>query len=156
MKMPRELLSGGEALWLFYPEKTLSMGEFAIGTNTFAYKIAKRYRIIDKLPILLLEKMGPHIAIGDPCYAWNEESVVYNILDNKEIIAKDNERTMLRYKNPSKAYTNIHIDITIPYDEIALLQVIKPDREKLDIVKDGKYALKGVEELNKPFEYKEG
>ena len=141
---------------LFYPEKTLSMGEFAIGTNTFAYKIAKRYRIIDKLPILLLEKMGPHIAIGDPCYAWNEESVVYNILDNKEIIAKDNERTMLRHKNPSEAYTNIHIDITIPYDEIALLQVLKPDREKLDIVKNGKYALKGVEELNKPFEYKEG
>jgi len=140
---------------LFYPEKTLPMGEFAIGTNTLAYRIAKKYSIIDKLPILLVEKMGPHIAIGDPCYAWNEENVVYNILNNKEIIAKDNERTILKHKKPSEAYTNIHIDITIPYDEIALLQVIKPDREKLDIIKNGKYALKGVEELNKPFEYKE-
>ncbi len=46
---------------------SLPMGEFAIGTNTVAYAMAQRFGIIDKLPILIVEKMGPHFAVGDTC-----------------------------------------------------------------------------------------
>ena len=42
--------------------ETLPMGEFAIGTNTTAYEVALRYGILDKFPILIAEKMGPHFA----------------------------------------------------------------------------------------------
>lgn len=35
---------------------TLPMGEFAIGTNTTAYRMARDYQIADKLPILIAEK----------------------------------------------------------------------------------------------------
>ena len=37
---------------------TLPMGEFAIGTNTTAYVMGRRYGITDKLPILIAEKQG--------------------------------------------------------------------------------------------------
>ena len=37
------------------------MGEFAIGTNTTAYVMAKTYDILYQLPILIVEKMGPSI-----------------------------------------------------------------------------------------------
>ncbi len=74
---------------------TLAMGEFAIGTNTAAYAMAKKYGIVDKLPILIAEKMGPHFAVGDTCYSWSEDSAVFNP-DGKEIIARDNEVSLLR------------------------------------------------------------
>ena len=65
-----------ENLLFYHP--TLPMGEAAIGTNTYAYALAKKYDIFNKLPILIAEKMGPHFAFGDTCYS-NEESVkVYN------------------------------------------------------------------------------
>ena len=48
--------------------ETLPMGEFAIGTNTTAYRMARDYGIADKLPILIAEKTGPHFAVGDTCY----------------------------------------------------------------------------------------
>ena len=37
----------------------LPLGEFAIGTNTTAYVMARKYNIVEKLPILIVEKMGP-------------------------------------------------------------------------------------------------
>jgi hypothetical protein len=40
---------------------TLPLGEFAIGTNTTAYRMAKDFDIADKLPILIAEKTGPHL-----------------------------------------------------------------------------------------------
>ena len=46
---------------------SVPMGEFAIGTNTTAYGMAQRFQILDKLPILIVEKMGPHFAVGDNC-----------------------------------------------------------------------------------------
>ena len=38
---------------LLLPHKTLPIGEFAIGTNTTAYQIAKKYDILSLLPILI-------------------------------------------------------------------------------------------------------
>ena len=49
---------------LFHNHDSLPMGEFAIGTNTTAYVVAKKYQIEEKMPILIAEKMGPHFAVG--------------------------------------------------------------------------------------------
>jgi len=68
----------------------LPLGEFAIGTNTAAYAMAKKYNIGSKLPILIAEKTGPHFAVGDTCYSFAEDSPMYNP-DGKEVIARDNE-----------------------------------------------------------------
>ena len=62
---------------ILFHHPTLPMGEFAIGTNTTAYVAAGKYRIADKLPILIAEKMGPHFAVGDTCYSWSEDTAVY-------------------------------------------------------------------------------
>jgi len=137
---------------LFFPHSTLPMGEFAIGTNTLAYMIAKKYHLTASLPILLLEKMGPHFAIGDPCYAWGEEQPIFNLLDGKEVVAKENEKTGRRHAEPERAYTNIHIDITLPYDEIAFVRAVQQDGRQLDIIRNGRFVLEGVEELNAPFD----
>ncbi len=75
---------------LLYNRDTLPMGEFAIGTNTTAYVMAKKYDILYQLPILIVEKMGPHFAVGDTCYSHCEETEVHNP-DGKEIVAKYNE-----------------------------------------------------------------
>ena len=52
---------------LLFPHKTLPIGEFAIGTNTLAYVMAQKYNILKIMPVLIVEKMGPHFAIGDTC-----------------------------------------------------------------------------------------
>lgn len=136
---------------LLFHHKTLPIGEFAIGTNTTAYVMAQKYNIADKLPILIAEKMGPHFAVGDTCYSHEEEVRVYN-LDGKEIVAKENDYSKLRKTEPKKAYFNCHTDITIPYDEIALIEAVRPDGSGIAIIKNGKFVLNGCEELNKPFE----
>lgn len=79
--------------------------------------MAQKYQIADKLPILIAEKMGPHFAVGDTCYSWAEDTSVYNP-DGKEIIARDNEVSILRKEDPSRAYFGCHTDITIPYEEL--------------------------------------
>lgn len=136
---------------LLFPHSTLPLGEFAIGTNTLAYVIAEKYGIIDKLPILIVEKMGPHFAIGDTCFSWSEDTPVFNQLDGKEIIARDNEHSILRKEDVSKAYTNCHTDITIPYDALGEISVIRKDKEPLTLIKDGRFVLEGTEVLNEPF-----
>ncbi len=137
---------------LLFPHKTLPLGEFAIGTNTLAYVIAKRHNIMNVLPVLIIEKMGPHFAIGDTCFTMEEDKPIYNPLDKKEIIARENEKTALRKTNMKEAYTYIHTDITLPYESIEFITVITKSGEKIDIIKNGKFLLKGCEELNKPFE----
>ena len=102
---------------VLFNHETLPLGEFAIGTNTTAYMAAKRYGIGPKLPILIAEKMGPHFAVGDTCFSWSEDNPTYNP-DGKRIMAKDNECSVLRKEDVSKAYFNCHTDITIPYDEL--------------------------------------
>ncbi|MDE7312346.1 MAG: aminopeptidase [Eubacterium sp.] len=128
---------------------TLPMGEFAVGTNTAAYRMARDYQIADKLPILIAEKTGPHFAVGDTCYSHAEDTKVYNP-DGKEIVARENEVSMLRAEDVSKAYFNCHTDITIPYDELDEITVILPDRGTIDVIRDGKFVVPGTEVLNVP------
>ena len=137
---------------VMYHHETLPLGEFAIGTNTTAYVMAKKYGIADKLPILIAEKMGPHFAVGDTCYSWQEDTPVYNS-NGKEIIARDNEVSLLRREDPSKAYFGCHTDITIPYEEIGHIEVIREDGSRIPLIEDGRFVLPGTEELNKPLKY---
>ncbi len=136
---------------ILYNHKTLPLGEFAIGTNTTAYVTAKKYGIEDKLTILIAEKMGPHFAVGDTCYSWSEENRVYNP-DGKEIVAKDNSISILRKEDVSKAYFQCHTDITIPYEEIASIEVVKRDGSREMLLKDGRFVLEGTLELNVPLD----
>ena len=135
---------------ILFHHDTLPMGEFAIGTNTTAYVACNKFGIGDKLPILIAEKMGPHFAVGDTCYSHAEDLRVYNP-DGKEIVAKENSVSALRKENPQKAYFNCHTDITIPYDELSLIEIIKEDNTRESIIADGRFVLKGTEELNEPF-----
>lgn len=135
---------------VMYRHETLPLGEFAIGTNTTAYVMAEKYKIAEKLPILIAEKMGPHFALGDTCYSFSEEQKLFNP-NGKEIVAKDNQCSLLRKEDPSKAYFNCHTDITIPYKELALIEVLCRDGRKVEIIRDGRFVLPGTEELNAPF-----
>ena len=128
---------------------TLPLGEFAIGTNTTAYVVAKKYGIEDKMPILIAEKMGPHFAVGDTCYSWSEENRLYN-RNGKEIVAKDNSISILRKEDVSKAYFQCHTDITIPYEEIAEIAVVTKEGKRILLLQDGRFVLPGTEVLNEP------
>lgn len=135
---------------VLYNHDTLPIGEFAIGTNTTAYVVAQKYGIEDKLPILIAEKMGPHFAVGDTCYSWSEDVKVYNP-NGKEIVARDNEVSILRKEDISKAYYQCHTDITIPYEELAEISVITEKGEKIMILQNGRFVVPGTEALNEPF-----
>ena len=93
--------------------------------------------------------MGPHFAVGDTCYSWSEDTPVYNP-DGKEIIARDNEISEMRKEDVSLAYYGCHSDITIPYDELDKITVIRKDGSTEDIIADGKFVLVGTEQLNEP------
>lgn len=134
---------------ILHNHDTLPLGEFAIGTNTTAYVVAKKYQIEDKMPILIAEKMGPHFAVGDTCYSWSEENKLYNP-DGKEIVAKDNSVSILRKKDVSKAYFQCHTDITIPYEELEEIAVVTEKGERIMLLKDGHFVLSGTEILNEP------
>ncbi len=136
---------------ILFHHETIPMGEFAIGTNTTAYRMADRYQIADKLPILIAEKMGPHFAFGDTCYSWQEDNAVYNP-DGKEIIARDNEISILRKTDIGKAYFGCHTDITIPYEELGEITVICTDGREITLIRNGRFVLDGTEELNRPLE----
>ena len=117
---------------LLHHHETLPLGEFAIGTNTTAYVMAQKYNI------------------ADTCYSWSEDTAVYNP-DGKEIIARDNEVSILRKEDISKAYLGCHTDITIPYDELDKIWVEIENGENIEIIRDGKFVLEGTEKLNEPF-----
>ena len=125
----------------------LPLGEFAIGTNTTAYAMARRFSIGDKLPILIAEKMGPHFAVGDTCYSFAEDSPMYNP-DGREVIARDNEISLLRRTDMSRAYFSCHTDITIPYSELGDIKAVRADGSRIDIICQGRFVLEGTEELN--------
>jgi aminopeptidase len=136
---------------LLQNRETLPIGEFAIGTNTTAYVMANRYQIVYKLPILIVEKMGPHFAVGDTCYSYSEENRLLNP-DGKEIVAKDNECSILRKEDESKAYFHCHTDITIPYAEIGSIRSVHADGTEVEIMRNGRFVLPGTEELNRPLD----
>ena len=135
---------------LLYNHDSLPLGEFAIGTNTTAYMMGKKYDIVRQLPILIAEKTGPHFAIGDTCYQMSEDFKVYNP-DGKEIVARDNEISLLRKSDPSKAYFSCHTDITLPYDEIAEIIVCVKNGRNIPIILDGRFVLEGTQALNEAF-----
>lgn len=136
---------------LLQNRETLPIGEFAIGTNTTAYVMANRYQIVYKLPILIVEKMGPHFAVGDTCYSYSEENRLFNP-DGKEIVAKDNECSILRKEDESKAYFHCHTDITISYAEIGSIRSVHADGTEVEIMRNGRFVLPGTEELNRPLD----
>lgn len=127
----------------------LPIGEFAIGTNTTAYKMGIDYNIQDRLDILIAEKTGPHFAVGDTCYNYDEDLITYNP-DGKKIVARENDFSAKRKENPGEAYFHCHTDITIPYNEIANISAIDKDGNETAIIIDGLFVLEGLEELNKP------
>lgn len=132
---------------VLYHHDTLPIGEFAIGTNTTAYRMGLDYGIQHLLPILIAEKTGPHFAVGDTCYSHAEDVAVYNA-DGKEIIARDNEISIKRKTDLAKAYFQCHTDITIPYDELGEIYGVTKENVKLSIIEDGRFVLAGCEKLN--------
>lgn len=136
---------------VMFNHKTLPIGEFAIGTNTTAYMVAKKYHVVYKLPILIVEKMGPHFAVGDTCYSFEEDIKTYNP-DGKEIVARENEVSALRKTDIKKAYFGCHTDITMPYDELGEITAVRKDGSEITIIKDGRFVLEGTELLNEPLE----
>ena len=136
---------------LLFPHKTLPIGEFAIGTNTLAYVFSRKYDILNVLPILISEKTAPHFALGDTCFARGEEAKRYNIYNKKQVMACDNEKSILRKSDKhEEAYTNVHHDIVLPFDDIEFIIATKKTGEKIGIIKDGLFILPGTEELNEP------
>ncbi len=136
---------------ILFHHRTLPIGEFAIGTNTYAYVMGRKYRIEKYLPILIAEKTGPHFAMGDTCYSWEEDNPVYNP-DGKEIIARDNSISCLRKTDPGKAYFGCHTDITIPYEELDCITVLLNGGSEIPIIENGRFVLPGTEELNVPLD----
>ena len=130
----------------------LPLGEFAIGTNTAAYAMAKKYNIGSKLPILIAEKTGPHFAVGDTCYSFAEDSPMYNP-DGKEVIARDNEISLLRKEDMSKAYFSCHTDITVPYSELGDIVAVGKDGSRICLLRQGRFVLEGTEALNEALDH---
>lgn len=135
---------------ILFHHETLPMGECAIGTNTTACVEAARLGFLERLPILIAEKTGPHFAVGDTCYCHEEENHMYNP-DGKEIFAKENEYSLLRETDPENAYFGCHTDITIPYEEVRLLAAVLDDGTEIPVIQDGKFVLEGTGFLNLPF-----
>ncbi len=133
------------------PHNFLPLGEFAIGTNTKAYAMARKYNIEKILPILIGEKTGPHFAVGDTCYKQSEDVPVKNP-DGREIVARDNSISCLRKTNREKAYFYRHTDITIPYDELDTIVVITHDKKEIPIIQQGRFVLEGTAKLNDPLD----
>lgn len=134
---------------LMQQHTSLPLGEFAIGTNTTAYRMANKYGIMEKLPILIVEKTGPHFAIGDTCYSHAEDTRVFNP-DGKEMVAKDNSISILRKEDASAAYLNCHTDITVPFEELGEISVVRKDGSTVDVIRDGMFVVPGTEDLNIP------
>ncbi|MCR4748684.1 MAG: aminopeptidase [Lachnospiraceae bacterium] len=135
--------------YLLFNHETLPMGEFAIGTNTVAYRAIKKYGLEAVMPILIAEKTGPHFAVGDTCYSHEEEVETFNP-DKKKIIAKENSFSKKRDEDPQKAYFNCHTDITIPYDELGSLIAVTAKGEEIELLRDGRFVTEGLEILNEP------
>lgn len=141
---------------IFFPHESLPMGEFAIGTNTVAYAMGVRHGIMGLLPVLILEKTGPHFAVGDTCYSREEDRVRFDPFTGKRLAAVENERSALRSTDPDRAYTNRHVDITLPYSGLDSISAIHPDRDEVFLMRRGRFVLPGTELLNEPLEGLDG
>ena len=63
-------------------------------------------------------------------------------------MARDNEISILRKEDESKAYFNCHTDITIPYDELGDIIVFTKTGETVTLIENGRFVLPGTERLN--------
>ena len=72
--------------------------------------------------------------------------------DGKEMIARDNEVSILRKEDVSKAYFGVHTDITIPYHELDTITAVMADGTRVAIIADGRFVVDGTKELNIPLE----
>ncbi len=131
---------------IFKDRSELPMGECAIGTNTAAYAAARKYGIADRMPVLIAEKTGPHFAVGDTCYSFEEDIVTYNP-DGKQIVARENECSALRNTAPEQAYFSVHTDITLPYEELLYIRAVSGS-SCVTIIENGRFVLPGTEGLN--------
>ena len=52
--------------------------------------------------------------------------------------ARDNEISILRKEDVSRAYFGVHKDITIPYKELGSITVVEPGGTRVPIIKDGR------------------
>ena len=95
--------------------------------------------------------MGPHIAVGDPCFARGEDAPIRNLLDHKQMCARENERPARRHEDLD-VYYNVHTDITLPYEQLAALIGVRPDDTEVAIIREGRFVLPGTEALNEPLE----
>ena len=68
--------------------------------------------------------------------------------DGKEVIARDNEISLLRREDMSKAYFSCHTDITIPYSELGDIKAVREDGSEISIICQGRFVLPGTQELN--------
>ena len=67
-------------------------------------------------------------------------------------MARDNAVSIQRKEDVSKAYYNCHTDITIPYDELGSIKVLKRDGEEISLIENGRFVLPGTELLNEPLD----
>ena len=111
--------------------------------------MARDFKIEQLLPVLIGEKTGPHFAVGDTCYSYEEDLKSYNP-DGKAIVARSNDYSDLRDTEPEKAYFHCHTDITVPFDELEGVYAVMMDGEQTAIIENGLFVLKGLEELNGP------
>ena len=128
-ELVKNILMGGH--------ESLPIGELGIGTNAGAYKLISDFDLYETVPTLIAEKTAPHIAIGDSCYA-RKKTPVYNEYSGKEIHLAVNN---------AKLY-NIHLDMTLPLNEIGLLSARIPGRDDFILIRDGAYIPHYLKEMN--------
>ena len=80
----------------------------------------------------------------------------YNLLNSAQTAQEKRKgysmKIVLVGGGEAKAYLNCHTDITIPYDELDKITVIRKDGSTIDIISDGRFVLPGTEELNIPLD----
>lgn len=69
--------------------------------------------------------------------------------DGREVIARDNEISILRKEDVSKAYFGCHLDITIPYSELGEITAVRADGSGIPVIREGRFVVSGTEELNR-------
>lgn len=60
----------------------------------------------------------------------------------------------MRKEDLYKACTNVHTDITRPYDSLEFIHSVTQDGEIIPVIKNGRFILKCIEILNEPFKSK--
>ncbi len=68
------------------------------------------------------------------------------------MMEKKKKKTATRKEDPINAYTNKHIDITLPYEMLDSITAIGYDGTRTDIILNGRFVLPGTEELNIPLD----